>query len=162
MLALRILELKDFTAKLFLGETFHRFSFVEASFTTFITHTLDGLLQKEFFDSEDCPDRTYCYWEDVKPQCYSIIKGKKSPLRFKIVFQLAPENVKKLLEQSHLSMQPEDVFGLYLNCQFNGEHLLCTTGTSVRIFTLDKTLDRTWDDMIKRFFKQQGLLFEEV
>lgn len=162
MLALRILDLKDFTGKLFLGEVFHRFSFVEASFTTFITHTLDGIIQKDFFDSENRPDHLYCYWEDVKPQCYSIIRGKRTPLRFKIVFQLAPENVERLLRQSVSSLHTEDVFGLYLNCQFDGEHLICTTGTSLRIFTLDKTLDHVWDDMMKRFFKQQGILFQEV
>jgi hypothetical protein len=162
MLALRILELKDFTGKLFLGETFNHFSFVEASFTTFITHTLDGLLQKDFYDSDDCPDYTYCSWEDIKTQCYTIIKGKKTPLRFKIVFQLSSENVQKLLSQSKPDMKPEDVFGLYLNCQFDGKHLVCTTGTSLRMFSLDKTLDHIWDDMIKRFFKQQGLAFEEI
>ena len=52
MLALRILDLKDFTGKLFIGEMFQHFSFVEASFTTFVTYTLDGQLHKEFFDSE--------------------------------------------------------------------------------------------------------------
>lgn len=162
MLALRILDLKDFTGKLFLKEVFHRFSFVEASFTTFLTHTLDGTLQKEFFDSENRPEQTYCYWEDVQPICYSIIRGKRTPLRFKIVFQLAPENVERLLHQTGVALHSEDIFGLYLNCQFDGEHLICTTGTSLRVFTLDKTLDRVWDDMIKRFFKQQGLVYEEA
>ena len=72
MLALRILDLKDFTGKLFIGEMFQHFSFVEASFTTFVTYTLDGQLHKEFFDSEQKPMRTYCLWEDVQAQCFSI------------------------------------------------------------------------------------------
>ncbi len=162
MLALRILDLKDFTGKLFLGEVFHRFYFVEASFTTFLTHTLDGRLQKDFYDSDACPERTYCYWEEVKQQCHANIKGRRTPLHFKIVFQLSRENVEKLLLQSGLSLQPDDIFGLYLNCQFDGEHLTCTTGTSLRVFTLDKTQDNIWDDMVKRFFKQQGFPFEEM
>ena len=89
MLALRILDLKDFTAKLFIGEMFQHFSFVEASFTTFVTYTLDGQLHKEFFDSEQCPDRTYCLWEDVQAQCFSMIRGKRTPLNFKIVLRVA-------------------------------------------------------------------------
>lgn len=93
MLALRILDLKDFTGKLFIGEMFQHFSFVEASFTTFVTYTLDGQLHKEFFDSEQKPMRTYCLWEDVQAQCFSIIKGKRTPLNFKIVFQLSSSNV---------------------------------------------------------------------
>ena len=75
---------------------------------------------------------------------------------------LYPENVEKLLAQSGLSLTREDIFGLYLNCQFDGEHLLCTTGTSLKIFTLDKSLDHLWDDMVRRFFKQQEIVFEEV
>lgn len=162
MLALRILDLKDFTGKLFLGEVFHHFYFVEASFTTFLTHTLDGRIQKDFFDSDSRPERPFCCWKEVKPQCYSIIRGKRTPLHFRIVFQLAHENVEKLLRQSGLPFKPEDIFGLYLNCQFDGEQMICTTGTSLRVFSLDKSLDKIWDDMVKRFFKQQGFPFEEM
>ena len=142
MLALRILDLKDFTGKLFIGDVFNHFYFVEASFTTFLTHTLGGKLRNDFYHNERSPHRMFCFWKEVKPQCYSIIKGKHTPLRFKIVFQLSRENVEKLLSQSGLSYTPDDIFGLYLNCQFDGEHLICTTGTSLRTFTLHKSLDR--------------------
>ena len=111
---------------------FQHFSFVEASFTTFVTYTLDGQLHKEFFDSEQKPMRTYCLWEDVQAQCFSIIKGKRTPLNFKIVFQLSSSNVEKLLSQSGIALKPEDIYGLYLNCQFDGKQLLCTTGTSLK------------------------------
>ncbi len=162
MLALQISELKDFTSKLFLGDVFNRFYFVEGSFTTFITHTLDGALHKDFYDSDSQPEQPYCFWEDVRPYCYSIIRGKRSPLRFQIVFQHSAPNTAKLLQQSGLSLKPEDIHGLYLNCQFQNGKLICTTGASLRIFSLDKSLERIWDEMVKKFFKQQGILFEEV
>ena len=162
MLALRILDLKDFTGKLFIGEMFQHFSFVEASFTTFVTYTLDGQLHKEFFDSEQKPMRTYCLWEDVQAQCFSIIKGKRTPLNFKIVFQLSSPNVEKLLSQSGIALKPEDIYGLYLNCQFDGKQLLCTTGTSLKIFTLDKQLDRVWDEMVRKFFRKNQVAFEDA
>ena len=158
MLALRILDLKDFTGKLFIGEMFQHFSFVEASFTTFVTYTLDGQLHKEFFDSEQKPMRTYCLWEDVQAQCFSIIKGKRTPLNFKIVFQLSSSNVEKLLSQSGIALKPEDIYGLYLNCQFDGKQLLCTTGTSLKIFTLD----RVWDEMVRKFFRKNQVAFEDA
>lgn len=100
---------------------FQHFSFVEASFTTFVTYTLDGQLHKEFFDSEQCPDRTYCLWENVQAQCFSMIRGKRTPLNFKIVFQLSASNVEKLLMQSCVPLKAEDIYGLYLNCQFDGK-----------------------------------------
>ena len=138
------------------------FYFVEGSFTTFITQTLDGTLHKDFYDNDSRPEQTYCYWEDVRPQCYSIIRGKRTPLRFQIVFQLSAQNTAKLLQQSGLSLKPEDIHGLYLNCQFQNGTMTCTTGASLRIFSLDKSLDHIWDGMVKKFFKQQGIAFEEV
>lgn len=162
MLALRILDLKDFTTKLFLGDVFHRFYFVEGSFTTFLTHTLDGTLHKEFFDTQNCPEQTYCYWEDIRPMCYSIIRGRQAPLHFRIVFQHSAANTAKLLRQSGLALKPEDIHGLYLNCQFQNQTLTCTTGASLRVFYPDKSLEHLWDEMIKKFFKQQHIAFEEI
>ena len=46
MLALRILDLKDFTSNLFIGDVFNHFYFVEASFTTFLTYSLYCQLKK--------------------------------------------------------------------------------------------------------------------
>lgn len=160
MLALKINDLKDFTGKLFLGEIFDHFSFVEGSFTTFITYTLDGTYAKEFFDSDSQPADRFCTWKEVRPYCFSIIRGTRTPLHFKIVFQLAPENLKRLLAQSGLSYTPEDIYGLYLNCQFDGTSLICTTGTSLRTFTLDKSVDMLWDEMIRKYFRKQQIPFE--
>ena len=58
------------------------FSFVEASFTTFVTYTLDGQLHKGFFDSEQEPMRTYCLWEDVQAQCFSINQRETHAFEF--------------------------------------------------------------------------------
>ena len=56
-----------------------------------------------------------------------------------------------------LSQTPADVFGLYLNLQYDGSHVTCTTGTSLRTFTMDKSLDRVWDEMVTKFFRQQQI-----
>ena len=90
-----------------------------------------------------------------------MIRGKRTPLNFKIVFQLSASNVEKLLMQSCVPLKAEDIDGLYLNCQFDGKQLLCTTGTSLKIFTLDKQLDRVWDEMIRKFFRKNQIAFEE-
>ena len=132
------------------------------SFFYHLYHLYYGQLHKEFFDSEQKPLRTYCLWEDVQAQCFSIIKGKRTPLNFKIVFQLSSSNVEKLLSQSGIALKPEDIYGLYLNCQFDGKQLLCTTGTSLKIFTLDKQLDRVWDEMVRKFFRKNQVAFEDA
>ncbi len=162
MLALKINDLKDFTGKLFLGEVFDHFSFVEGTFTTFITYTLDGVYAKDFFDSDKQPADRFCTWKEVRPYCFSIIRGTRTPLYFKLVFQLASDNLKRLLSQSELSYTADDIYGLYLNCQFDGTILTCTTGTSLRTFTLDKSVDVVWDEMVLKYFRKQQIFYEQV
>lgn len=162
MIALDILDIKDFTSKLFVGNVFDAFYLSEASFTTFISCTIDGNLQKDFFDSDQAPsDRTLCLWSEVKPYCYTLIKGRRTPVHFKIVFQLSRKNTEKMLLSSGLQLKQEDIYGLFLNCQFDKGRLTCTTGTSLRIFTVDHTVDQLWDDLIRRFFHSQKISFEE-
>ena len=44
------LSAKTCMAHLLLKETFYQFSFIEGEITTFNKFTLDGFLQKDFFD----------------------------------------------------------------------------------------------------------------
>ena len=92
--------------------------------------------------------------------CFSLIKGKKTPLGFHFVFSLAPKNITRLIEQKELTLNPSDVQGLYLNLRYDGIHLSCVTGTSFKSFTMDKTLEHEWDEMVKRFFLKKEIDFE--
>lgn len=162
MIAVQIQDIKDFMSKLLLGNAFDSFWLSEASITTSVSYTIDGFLHSEFYDTQEAEllqeeGRTYALWRDMKPFCFSVIKGKKTPLSFKIVFMLSKKNTQKLLASSKLSYQLEDIFGLFVNFQFDGQHLTCTTGTSLKTFSLDKSLDRIWDEMILKFFKQQQI-----
>ncbi len=162
MIAVQIQDIKDFMSKLLLGNAFDSFWLSEASITTSVSYTIDGFLHPEFYDTQEAEllqeeGRTYALWRDMKPFCFSVIKGKKTPLSFKIVFMLSQKNTQKLLASSKLSYQLEDIFGLFVNFQFDGQHLTCTTGTSLKTFSLDKSLDRVWDEMILKFFKQQQI-----
>lgn len=167
MIAVQIQDIKDFMSKLLLGNAFDSFWLSEASITTSVSYTIDGFLHPGFYDTQESQllkeeGRTYALWRDMKPFCFSIIKGKKTPLSFKIVFMLSKKNTKKLLGSSMLSYDPEDIFGLFVNFQFDGQHLICTTGTSLKTFSLDKSLDRVWDEMILKFFKQQQIACSSV
>lgn len=167
MLALKIMDIKGFMAKLLGGSSFDAFYFVEASITTFNTFTLDGTLHPDFFDEEKAQNiresgQTYALWGDIRNLCFAIIKGTRSPLYFKIIFQQSRKNTEKILLQSGAAINSKDIHGLYLNFQYNNGELLCTTGTSLRIFTMDKTLDNYWDSLVLRFFHKQGISFEQL
>lgn len=63
---------------------------------------------------------------------------------------------------NHLNFSPDDIFGLFVNFQYDGKNLTCTTGTSLKTFTLDKSLDHIWDELIQKFFKQQQIPYESI
>ncbi len=165
MKAFQICEVKDFMSKMLIKSTFDQFWLFEMSLTTNVAYTIDGMLHPDFYDAGEAEllkaqEQTHVLWSDLRPFCLSLIKGKKTPLNFKIVFQCARPEVEQLLMQSGLGLQADDIFGLYLNCQFDGEHLTCVTGTSLRFFTMDKSLDYAWDDKVTRFFQTHGITFE--
>jgi hypothetical protein len=167
MIALNILDIKNFMSKLLGGNAFDNFWLAEASITTYVTFTIDGNLHKEFFDSSlaeslGLEERDYTLWKEVKPFCFSVMRGKHTPLHFKIIFRLSPENTRKLLESRSLPYRLEDINGLFLNFQYDGRQLNCTTGTAVKIFTMDKSLDYAWDEMLKDFFKREGITVQSL
>lgn len=166
MIACKITNLKNFMSHLLVGDSFDSFWLSEASITMGNTFTIDGALHPEFFSPEareilERCHRTYSLWKEVKPLCYSIIRGKQTPLQFQFVFRLSYEKTRQALAESGLEMDVDQVKGLFLNIQYNGEQMLCTTGTAISAFTLDKTLDRLWDQTVKRFFDEQDIDYED-
>lgn len=163
MILLEIQNVKECMSKLLLSETFDPFEFIEGEITSFATFRFDGYLKKDFFDSDELEtigNREHALWKDVREFCFSLIKGKKTPLGFKFVFGLSRANIEKLLSRQNLSFTSSDVDGLYINLKYDGSHLQCVTGTSMRTFTLDKSLEQAWDTMVQRFFMQKEIAFE--
>jgi len=166
MISLQILDTKRFMSKLLLSDTFDHFYITEATITTFNTFIIDGHLQKDYYSTEELEninlaERSFSYWSQVKPFCLELMKGTHTPVNFKIVFQLSAHNTEQFLKQTNSNFTPADISGFYLNLRYSGQQLNCITGTSFHLFTLDKSLDHAWDDMICKFLKQQELSFIE-
>lgn len=96
MISLNLTDIKNFMAQLLLSETFDHFSFIEGEIVTFNTFKIDGFIQKDFFDTEEEPPQ-YSYWENLREYCFSIIRGKRTPLSFHLVFSLSPSNTERLI-----------------------------------------------------------------
>lgn len=158
MISLNLTDIKNFMAQLLLSETFDHFSFIEGEIVTFNTFKIDGFIQKDFFDTEEEPPQ-YSYWENLREYCFSIIRGKRTPLSFHLVFSLSPSNTESLIARNAPSLQAKDVQGLYLNIRYDGKYLSCITGTSFKTFTMDKSLEHAWDEMVQKFFRQKKIEF---
>lgn len=159
MISLQITSVKTFMSHLLLSETFDRFQFIEGEIVTFNTFTIDGYTQKAFFSKEDdvCE---YSYWNSLREYCFTLIRGKQTPLSFKFIFRLSPDKTAELIQQSGLDFQTNQVQGLYLNIHYDGSSLRCTTGTSFKLFTFDKSLEHTWDQTVLKFFSSKDIPFD--
>lgn len=162
LLAIQIDHVKDFMKKLLLQDAFDSFLVSEISITTFTTFSIDGQLHPEFFDPEKCEalraeNRSSILWKEARPYCLSIIKGQQSPLSFHIVLQADSALTAQLSASAGLSFSPEDIFGLFLNLQFRGRGLSVTTGTSLKVFTPDKSLDRAWDRFVSGWLEREEI-----
>lgn len=165
MIALQIQDIRHFMNKLLLSPAFDSFLFLEGSVTTSHTFSVDGRLHREFFTEEELKEhhllhQIYSRWRDIRPVFLELIKGKKTPLGFQFVFRLSAENTEKLITSSGItSLRAENVSGLLLNIRYDGNALSCVTASSLNFFTMDKSLEHAWDEMIKRFFKKQEISF---
>lgn len=164
MISYKITDIKAFTSALFVKEVFDRFLVCEATIQTSNTFHIDGKLQLDYFndvEKEELEDLEYSFWKQLRPTCFHLIKGSKLPLSFKIVLKLSKSNVEKLVQQTGLTGK-FDIEGLLLNIIYRNGEIHCITGTSLKQFTLDKSLEKEWDLMVGKFFKHNQMDFEEM
>lgn len=157
MNAIKIDDIKTFMNKLLLKDDFDSFLLEEASITTYNTFTIDGHIMKAFYTNEEFDElesNTLSYWKAIKPICFELIKGKKLPIKFKLVFKLDNKGISKLLSESNLPFNEDEIAGLYFNIKYENNSLACITATSTTTFTLDKSLEKLWDEWMEKYINQ--------
>ncbi|HHU71278.1 MAG TPA: hypothetical protein GXZ21_04480 [Clostridiales bacterium] len=164
MISLKIPEVKIFMAKLLTQEVFDTFIVKDMELVTFTSFKMNGSFHKGFFTEEELDERVEKHatlWSDIRSIAFAMIRGNKTPLSLKIVFQLPRNLTEKLMERLTGQMNVEDIGGLYMNVRFEKDVLHIITGTAIKTFTLDKTLEQEWDSKVKEILKHQGIIYEE-
>ena len=152
---------------------FDQFLLSEAIIMTGNTYTVDGHINKGFYSEEELAalrqeavddgrifSEDMVRWKAVKSFCYNCIKGRKLPLSFKISLCLSPENVIKFLSSVDTDITPDQISSLNVNIKYDGSTLTCTTAVSLTIFTMDKSIEHSWDSMFSRFLSKHGYDFD--
>ena len=75
---------------------------------------------------------------------------------------LSSSDTLKLLNDSEALLSYVNINGLFINIRYQDGHADIVTGTSLNIFSLDKTLDSSFDSYIRNFLIDNGLDFEET
>lgn len=164
MISLQIQDTRLFMNKLLLQPVFDSFHVIEGTVTTYNTFHMDGHLHPKYYSSEEqetmaLSTRRFSRWQDLRPFCLELIRGKRTPLNFRFTFQLSPENTEKLLTQTGSSFSLPDINGLILNIRYDSTGLSCTTAVSLNLFTMDKSLEHAWDQMVQKFLLKQDIAF---
>ncbi|MGN1166994.1 MAG: DUF5721 family protein [Lachnospiraceae bacterium] len=153
------LKAKNCMSHLLLKPTFDDFSFIEGEVTTYNTFKVDGFIHKNFF--EEAPEKKYSSWKEVREFFFQIIRGKRTPLGFKFILSLPENTFEDFLGNADVTgITPDNIQGLYLNLKYDGTNLQCITGTSLNIFTMDKTIENVWDEYVKKYFLKHEIDFE--
>ncbi len=164
MIALKIEDLKHFTSQLFVGDTFDGWLVREAVIVTFNSFTIDGRIRQGYYSERELEENQIeelSSWKTLKPFCFSLIRGKKLPESFQITLQLPPPDVEEFLKNAQLDFTVDQIAGLYMNIRYENNAAHCVTGTSLKVFTLDKQIDFEWDEATRLYLKDRGIPFTE-
>ena len=163
MIAFQVKDIKNFMSKLLTSSLFDSYLLEEATITTYNKFFIDGHSKKEFFQDEPLlPAYEFSTWSDMRSLCFELIKGKRTPIHFKFVLHLMPEQVKTLLSCAQIDFDPDQIKAFILNIKYDGNTLTCITATAFHTFILDKSPDKIWDQSIRQFLTTQNISFDEL
>lgn len=149
-------DIKTFMNDLLVQEKYDSFYLFEARVKTALDYYISGKVNMEFYDTEEreageaLPE--YIEWKQIKQKVYDLIKGERLPISFKLVMMFNRENIIRLVEMNNLAIRPEEVSALFMNVYYEQGELHVTTGTSIRVFSLDKTLEHLWDESVEKYY----------
>lgn len=165
MTSYKITELKTFMSRLLTSDCFDIFLLEQAVLTTCNTFTIDGHVEKDFFTSEEwedvsiCPYKFSC-WSQIRPICFSLIKGKKTPVSMKYILRLKPEKMQQLLSSAELFVPDGFLDAFIVTIRYNDNGMSCTTGVSFSNFLPDKAPEHLWDKAFAQFLDKNSISYQ--
>lgn len=156
---------KQFMNQLLKSGLFDHFLLSEASIHGAVSYHVDGHANRDFFDAEEWEELAadgaeYIPFSYFRPVCYELIRGKHTPVSFKLVFLLSPANAERTIASADCGLSARDVSGMFLNLSFREGAMTFTSGISYRTFTTDHALDAAWDALTARFLSKNNISFD--
>jgi len=165
MISFKIKNVKQFMGKFLASETFDPFLVEEVSISTYNTFQIDGRQNREFYTTEEWEDKEirpydFTEWKKLRPICYSLIKGNRTPCAFKFVLHLIPEHTASILQKGDSGIAPQQIRAFVLTVRYEEGRLTLVTGTSFHTFIMDKSADELWDKAMGKFLDKCGAEYE--
>jgi len=138
MLALSIDNVKIFMVKLLKSPVFDEFTAKNVVVDTFARFEINA--------SDEAAN-----WENVRSYVFDIIKNGGLPRSVKVV--ICADGEKYAMP---------DVGTLFINIHFEGGKINLTTGLSKKNFSLDKTDERQWDEIVIKFLENAEIKYTNL
>jgi len=141
-------------------DTFYSFLLEEAFIKTSNDFTIDGHVNKEFYEDEK-EEISYSLseWSQIQKICFDLIKGKHTPIKFNFIMHLKPDIIPKLLPDFDFDNNSVDFI---VSISFANGYIRLTSATSIKSFTLDKSHEKIWDDTLRKFLFSKEIEYEEL
>lgn len=162
---MKIADIKEFMSKLLIKGVFDDFLLSEAELLCGCSYVINGRRNKGWYSKEELSElaeKEYMRFSEQRPFLYQLIKGKKTPQSMKLVLLLSEENTRKILEEIGREQEMDMVEGLFLNIRYEKGEVHLITGSSLRVFSMDKTIERQWDDSLRKFLQNYEIAAEEI
>ena len=152
MLAGNVENKKQFMSLLLKGNAFDRLLVRSVVLRTAVLFEIDCTLDKNWFNSDEAETlEKYASWADLKPIIFEMIKGHKLPGYMKIILSPSPAATEKI---------HSNAAALFINITFENNVLSVTTGSSEKVFSMDKSVEISWDEYASKFFKHNSIILE--
>ena len=169
MIALEMKSTKNFMKTLLAPGPFDSFLLEEAVIKTYNTFHIDGHLVKEFYSSEELEElesneksTNFSLWADIHPFCFQLMKGKKTPVSFKIILHADSRISEKIAASPECGIAANLIRSLVLNIRYDNGKVTCITGCALTTFVMDKSVENVWDAFVRQLLSGNGLDFEEI
>lgn len=141
-------------------DTFDKFLLYSALVKNYCTTQIDGVRETAENDSQtaessETPKEEIASWKELRPVCYQLISGKTLPKYFRFVLLTDEKSTDYIRRKA--GMQEDCISSFAMNIVFQNGELRLTTGVSYRGFTLDKSAEKIWDEMVLTFLSEKGI-----
>ena len=149
-------------------DAFDSFMLAEGSVTTFFTMKIDGHFHGDYFENDDLKEEephvsyTLAPWSMLRDRFYSVIKGSRAPLAFRIVLFLPEERMKEWLADEDLSSYADSLRSVCIRISFDKGILSVQSGTDNRSFTTDRSAEKAWDKKVAGILKSMDITVEDT
>lgn len=146
-------DIKAYMNDIITKEKFDSFYLHELRLRTGLDYYISGRVNASYYDTEEqdsLPE--YISWKDIKQTVFELVKGDRLPISIKLVLMFNRDNITRLIEMNNLPLSEDDIGALFLNVYYENEKLVVTTGSSLKTFSLDKTLDNVWDETVEKYY----------